>query len=85
MAGKVGLYITIQGTTYRSQSTFRISGFRFDGDSRAIEANHGEAPEGKKFTLLCKCGANDWTDDGRDINEYQCNCCGQFVDAYPFK
>ncbi|EOV83958.1 hypothetical protein A1UI_00156 [Escherichia coli KTE73] len=31
--------------------------------------------------LLCRCGANNWKDDGRFANEYCCDSCGQFVEV----
>lgn len=32
-----------------------------------------------KHWLICKCKANDWRDNGRDINEYECGQCGMFI------
>lgn len=37
----------------------------------------------KPLVVLCSCGANNWTENGRTINEYECACCGEFVLTEP--
>lgn len=37
----------------------------------------------KPLLVFCTCGANDWTDNGRRMNEYECACCGEFVLTEP--
>lgn len=37
----------------------------------------------KPLLVICTCGANDWTDNGRSMNEYECGCCGEFVLTEP--
>ena len=88
MAGKVGLYIKYEPMASRtSKSEYqRISSFRFEGNITDTKAHDKEAPDGKAFVLNCsRCGSNDWTDNGRNINEYECRPCGHFVEAYHFK
>ena len=60
----------------------RISNFTFNGRDW-IKAHDKEAPDGRVFLQYCPCGANDWTDNGRFINEYECNCCGQYIETIP--
>jgi len=57
----------------------RIDGFRFDGDVETKEVTDKDAGDGRVFTLKCKCGSNNWRDNGRSISEYECDSCGQFV------
>lgn len=61
----------------------RVGGFRFEGEAQ-WRTRFGYVPLSKPSqfrTLLCKCGANNWSDNGRFINEYECQCCGAFVEA----
>ncbi|MBM68206.1 MAG: hypothetical protein CME43_01855 [Haliea sp.] len=60
------------------KSLFKVSEFRF-GDEQYIKGHDKAPPEGKVFVLKCRCGSNEWTDNGRTINEYECDGCGQFV------
>lgn len=59
-----------------------VAGFCFDGATQWIHAKdfseriHGEV---KCHT----CDANNWTENGRSINEYECGCCGSFVTVEP--
>ena len=61
-----------------SDKTIKASAFSF-GDEQWINSHEKEAGEGRRYVIKCKCGANDWTDNGRSINEYECGCCGQFI------
>lgn len=74
-----GLYIKY--TSAYGDNKMRISGYQFEGGCH-VNAHSKVAGEGRIFTLRCKCKANDWSDNGRHIHEYECNCCGQFVEAY---
>ena len=67
------------------RSKIRISGFCYSGENEVSDFGVVNIPEGKIRVLKCKCGANDWGDNGRFINEYECNCCGQFVEVYEKK
>lgn len=75
----VGLYFK-----YSSQvgidCKFRVGHYRFDGDEE-VKGHSKIAPENKVSVLKCKCGSFDWTDNGRFINEYECNCCGKFTEV----
>ncbi|QTL40557.1 hypothetical protein ACNFJN_04430 [Xenorhabdus budapestensis] len=31
--------------------------------------------------ITCLCGSNDWNENGRFINEYECNGCGGFIEV----
>lgn len=57
--------------------------WRFDGDRQwsSVPADAPEVPPGKRRVLRCKCGGNDWTEDGRTMNEYCCACCNQYLEA----
>lgn len=37
----------------------------------------------KPLLVVCPCGANNWTENGRWMNEYECDCCGEFVLTEP--
>lgn len=37
----------------------------------------------KPLVILCTCGANNWTDNGRTMNEYECDCCGEYILTEP--
>jgi hypothetical protein len=62
------------------RSSFKVKEFRF-GDEPYVKGHDKKPPKGKVFVLQCRCGSNDWSDNGRTINEYECNGCGQFVTA----
>lgn len=61
-----------------NECRIKISEFSFDG-GEWIKPENKTPPKGKVFILKCICGSNDWTSNGRTINEYECNGCGQFV------
>tara|TARA_R110000772_G_scaffold245181_3_gene358593 strand:+ start:981 stop:1241 length:261 start_codon:yes stop_codon:yes gene_type:complete len=63
---------------HSSNNIIKVDAFSF-ADECWSKANENDAGEGRRYVLECKCGANDWTDNGRSINEYECNCCGQFI------
>lgn len=77
-----GLYLEYE--SYSRSHRMRISSFRYEGEPFQ-KAHDKTAPEGKCYILQCKCGSNDWTDNGRHINEYECNSCGLFLTAIEFK
>lgn len=71
-------YVSV-GVDYK----LRVGSFRFEGDTQ-WRSNFGYVPLNKPSqfrTLLCKCGADDWSDNGRFINEYECQSCGAFMEA----
>ena len=58
-----------------------VAGYRFDGEQWV---NAGDIPRSGDYEIRCKkCKANDWTENGRFINEYECGCCGAFVSVEP--
>ena len=79
MVSLEGLHISY--TSMHGDNRMQISGYRFEGMSH-VKAHNKEAGEGRIFTLRCKCKSTDWSDNGRHMHEYECNCCGQFVEAY---
>lgn len=34
-----------------------------------------------RVILNCICGSNNWKDNGRFMNEYECDSCGAFVEV----
>lgn len=68
-----------------SDKKMKISGYCFEGETSVHDFGYIPLPQGKIRVLLCKCGANNWTDNGRFINEYECDCCGKFVEVYEKK
>lgn len=39
--------------------------------------------EGDSYLKCPACKCNNWTDNGRSINEYECDSCGQFITTSP--
>lgn len=64
---------------------FRVLGFVFEGDLEVSDFGYIELPPGKIRVLKCKCGSNDWNEDGRFINEYCCNGCGKYIEVYEYR
>lgn len=62
----------------------RIYSYRFEGEG-SMDSHEKDAGEGRVFIIKCKCGSNDWTDNGRTVNEYECDGCGGFLEAYQSK
>ncbi|MBD2784710.1 hypothetical protein ID858_10495 [Xenorhabdus sp. DI] len=60
----------------------KISGYRFDGDIHYRTFKSRSIPENSIRIFLCKCGADDWSNDGRSINEYCCESCMEYVAVY---
>ena len=68
--------------TYERESRFRIDSFRFDGEPQwTTKFGQARILPSQVRVLLCRCGANNWKDDGRFANEYCCDSCGQFVEV----
>ncbi len=58
-----------------------IAGFMFDG-GQWVSAT--DIPRPGSYEIRCnKCKSNDWTENGRFINEYECGCCGAFISVEP--
>lgn len=58
-----------------------VQSFMFD-DTKQFFNNPFKISHKSKYAkhwLICKCKANDWRDNGRDINEYECGQCGMFI------
>lgn len=66
-----------------SDKRLRVGAFRFDGETQwRTKFGYIALKSPKQFRiLLCKCGADDWGDNGRFINEYECQSCGAFMEA----
>lgn len=70
---------------FRTVEKFLVDSFSFDGEP--IEFHHSnfkpKEVEGDQFIkIFCRCGACDFNDDGRWMNEYQCICCGKYITVY---
>lgn len=75
----IGLHVKYQAIS--TSHTLKVSNFCFDGESWK-KGHEKDAGEGKVYVLKCKCGGNDWSDNGRSINEFECQCCGQFLKVH---
>ncbi|HBX1867347.1 hypothetical protein [Klebsiella pneumoniae] len=75
--------IFIRYENYDGSSTRQeIAGFQFDGMRTWVDV--GKLRDGHRGEIKCvRCGANNWTDNGRSINEYECGCCGSFITVEP--
>lgn len=52
--------------TYERESRFRIDSFRFDGEPQwTTKFGQARIRPSQVRVLLCRCGANNWKDDGR--------------------
>ena len=71
-----GLHLRFE--SHRGTTTIRLKGYRFDGKQWCTTHNY-PAPRGEIFVLGCDCGAQEWQDNGRDLNELECGACGQFI------
>lgn len=78
--GKVGLHFRYSEGITESEVVKRLVEYSFDSQ-RPVTAHDEAAPNGKVYLLKCLCGSNHWSDNGRFINEYECSCCGQFVEV----
>lgn len=54
--------------------------WRHEGIKRGFYAH--QVPADGAIKCLA-CGANDWTDNGQYMNQYECACCGAFVTTEP--
>ncbi|MDE1485142.1 hypothetical protein KKI90_01570 [Xenorhabdus bovienii] len=71
-------YLTRNGNTNKIQ----INGYHFDNEMSVEKFTPITIPDKHIRTLRCRCGSNDWGEDGRYINEYCCNGCGQYITVY---
>ncbi|ANM46601.1 hypothetical protein BI036_gp091 [Morganella phage vB_MmoM_MP1] len=68
-----------------SQDIFIVGEYQFENrKSVSRPFNLVDPGPGKRIILKCLCGANDWTDNGRFLHEYECGCCGQFIEVFPY-
>lgn len=61
--------------------TIKIDSFLYDNE-RWRKADHdkfGESRKGKVMLLKCRCKENNWTGNGRTMDEYECGSCGTFI------
>lgn len=72
------LYFRYTAYTGR-RHTVKVVAFNFDGGTYVQEFPPVTIPADKIRVLRCTCGANNWTDDGRYINDYCCGSCGSYV------
>lgn len=67
-----------------SEKRQQVAGFCYDGTRQWNEVNKLRGGTNGEIKCL-DCGANNWTENGRSINEYECDSCGSFVLVEPFK
>ena len=79
ITNKVGLHFRYEDHAGR-ETIKRLKSYTFNGGD-TTEAHNRVAPKGKIFVLKCACGSNNWTENGRFINEYECDCCGEYVEV----
>ncbi len=63
------------------QHEIKVRHFMFDDDKKWYNEpfKTGRTKRNLKASLLCKCRSNDWRDNGRDTNEFECDQCGMFI------
>lgn len=71
-------YSHIRGKVFRQE----IVSFCLDGAENWINVNTLKLHREAEVKCL-HCGANNWTENGRTINEYECGCCGSFILVEP--
>jgi len=80
-----GLFLKYEMRAKSSAVFLKMDSYRFEG-GRDMDCSNDDDyvpdSESQRKVLLCRCGSNDWTDNGRFTNEYECNGCGQLVVAY---
>ncbi|AFB84066.1 hypothetical protein F418_p49 [Hafnia phage Enc34] len=78
-----GNHVFIRYTTPRGKTKIQeIESFCFDGMRTWYQV--GSARAGTQGELKClMCNSNNWTENGRTINEYECAGCGYFVKVEP--
>ncbi|HCT9106638.1 TPA: hypothetical protein OUB95_000127 [Proteus mirabilis] len=76
---EVDIYFRYKDHSERNKS-IQVSSFKFDDEIQYFNKPFliSYKAETKK-ELICKCRANDWYDNGRDVNEYECGQCGMFI------
>lgn len=79
----IGLYLKYSSFSGSSHK-MRVGYYRFDSPCMQT-AHNKDAGDGREYRLKCTCGGDSWSDDGRDMNEYCCECCGQFITVSPHK
>ncbi len=60
----------------------KMNAYAFDQQKEVSDFGEAEVSPGKVRVLLCLCGANNWTENGRSMHEYECDSCGHFVKVY---
>jgi hypothetical protein len=80
----IGLYIKYESGSNAKTEKMRLSHYAFD-NSNEVTAHSKDAGDDRIFRLKCLCGADDWSDNGRFMHEYECICCGQYVSAYEYR
>lgn len=82
MAKKVAVRYTNHSGKIKYQT---VNWFRHDGFNQAGTNVDSLTEDNYAFaTIKCRaCGANDWTENGESINQYECSCCGAFVTVEP--
>lgn len=65
---------------FERNKSIQVNSFKFDDEIQYCNKPFliSYKAETKK-ALICKCRANDWHDNGRDVNEYECGQCGMFI------
>lgn len=59
-----------------------VASVRFWPDVQEVIFSPRKVAEGKIHIVRCRCGSNDWNDDGRWLGEYCCAGCGQYIQIF---
>ena len=74
-------YLDYSGQT----KAVRVASVRFWPDIQETTFPPLQVPEGKRRVVRCRCGINDWNEDGRWLGEYCCASCGQYIQVFEKK
>ncbi|UIS74593.1 hypothetical protein [Morganella phage Mecenats66] len=86
MADKEIYLYFVYSDYWENRRKFIIGEYTFPGaENHSRPFNLKTPPEGKINALKCPCGGNSWSENGRYMHEYECDCCGQFVEVLPFE
>lgn len=85
MTAKIGIrYTTSPGWNGEQIRVQPLNGWRFNGGKDTGWISVSGLPDNLNGEIKCaECHANNWTDNGETMNQYECDCCGAFVTTEP--